>query len=260
MNNVQSIAICGICCAVTWGIGTSAGNAQSAEVKEKPPMYSYVASWAIPRARWAEYEKSNAVDQKLFDKAIGGGSLVGYGDDENLIHQAEGMTHDGWWSGMSMASVLNMLDELYKSGSAASPVLSSATKHADAIYVARYYNWHPGTYKGAYTHTAVYKFKADAPNNALELVSKNFIVPLMEKLLASGSIVEYEIDQESIHTQAPSLFFLDYITANAEGQDKVSAALNEALEANPLAGPAFGSMVDFSEHRDYLSRTNAIYK
>ena len=28
MNNVQSIAICGICCAVTWGIGTSPGNAQ----------------------------------------------------------------------------------------------------------------------------------------------------------------------------------------------------------------------------------------
>ena len=42
--------------------------------------------------------------------------------------------------------------------------------------------------------------------------------------------------------------------------DKVNAALRERMKSNPLGGPAFSSMVDFSAHRDYLARTNATYK
>jgi len=86
------------------------------------------------------------------------------------------------------------------------------------------------------------------------------IVPLMEKMLADGSIHEYEIDTEAIHTEAPGTFWIFYLAANAEGLDKVNDALRETLKANPLSGPAFGSMVDFSEHRDFLARTSATYK
>jgi hypothetical protein len=32
------------------------------------------------------------------------------------------------------------------------------------------------------------------------------------------------------------------------------------MKANPLGGPAFGSMTDSSGHRDELLRTNATYK
>src|SRR5947199_710199 len=111
------------------------------EPKEKPPMYSYVAFWNIPRAQWDELEKSNAADQKMLDKALADGSIVGYGFDLNVVHTADGMSHDDWWSAMSMAGVLNLLDKFYKSGTPTSPVLSSATKHSDAILVSHYYNW-----------------------------------------------------------------------------------------------------------------------
>jgi hypothetical protein len=40
----------------------------------------------------------------------------------------------------------------------------------------------------------------------------------------------------------------------------VSAALREALAANPLAGDAFGGMVDFSVHRDEIGRETAMFK
>jgi hypothetical protein len=79
-------------------------------------------------------------------------------------------------------------------------------------------------------------------------------------LLADGTIHEWEVDTEAIHTTNPNTFWLFYITANAEGLDKVNAALTDTLKANPLDGPAFGSMVDFSTHRDELARTNATYK
>jgi hypothetical protein len=235
-------------------------RAQMSEVKEKPPMYSYVGFWNIPRAHWAEMAKEQAADREVLDKATASGTIVGYGHDTNMVHQPDGETHDEWWSAMSMAGLLNVLEQFYKSGSTASPVLASATKHWDSLFVSRYYNWHSGSWKGLYTHGSSYRLKPDAPNDAVEMLSKNLIVPLMEKLLADGAIHEYEVDTEAIHTEAPGTFWVFYLAANAEGLDKANAALRERMKANPLGGPAFGSMVDFTAHRDFLARTNATYK
>jgi hypothetical protein len=230
------------------------------EPKEKPPMYSYIGNWSIPRAQWAEMEKASAPNQKILEKAMADGTIVGYGNDINLVHTPEGDTHDNWWSAMSMAGILNVLDKFYKNGSSTSPVLASATKHSDNIFVSRYYNWHSGPYKGAYGRAAQYKLKADAPNNALETLSKNLFVPLMEKLLADGAILEYEVDTEVIHTDSPGNFWVIFIASNAEGLDKFDAALREASKKNPMNGPAFGSMVDFKEHRDSLDSSTGTYK
>ncbi len=250
----------GLCVLAMSAVWAAPALAQMSDVKEKPPMYSYVGFWNIPRAQWAEMEKADMADQKILDKAIANGNIVGYGHDMNLVHQPDGSTHDEWWSSMSMAGLMNVLDQFYKSGSATSPVLASATKHWDSIFVSRYYNWHSGSWKDLYTHGASYKLKADAPDDAVEKLSKNMIVPLMEKMLADGTIHEYEVDTEAIHTEAPGTFWVFYLAANAEGLDKVNMALRETLKANPLNGPAFGSMVDYTEHRDYLARTNATYK
>ncbi len=235
-------------------------GAQSAEVKEKPPMYTYVADWTIPRAQWGEMQKNNAANLPMMQKAFAAGTIVAYGDDVDLLHRTDGDTHDTWWSSMSLAGLLNVLEQSYSSGGATAPVLASATKHHDVIYVSRYYNWHSGSWKDLYTYDAFYKLKPDAPNDAVETISKTIMVPLMEKMLADGTIHEYEIDTEALHTEAPGGFMLIYIAANAEALDKVNAALRESVKSNPLLAPAFGSMVDFSAHRDDLARTNATYK
>jgi hypothetical protein len=230
------------------------------EAKEKPPMYSYVGNWAIPRAQWGEMEKANVADQPTYDKAFKAGTIVGYGNDVTIVHQGDGQTHDEWWSAMSMAGLLNVLEQFYSSGSTTSGALASATKHWDGIYVSRYYNWHAGSWKNAYTRVATYKLKPDAPNDAVETLSKTLFVPFFEKLLADGTIVEYEVDVEAVHTDNPAEFSVIYIVANAEGLDKVNTALQALLKANPLGGPALNSMIDFSAHRDELVRTNATYK
>jgi hypothetical protein len=230
------------------------------EPKEKPPMYSYVSNWTIPRAQWAEMEKADAANEKILDKAMADGTIVGHGNDINLVHTADGETHDGWWSAMSMAGILNVLDKFYKSGSPTSPVLSSATKHSDAILVSRYYNWRSGSFKGAYTRVGQYKLKPDAPDNAVETLSKNLFVPLLEKLLAEGAILEYEVDTEAIHTEDPASFWVVFIAPNAEGLDKFNAAVGDLHKTNPLGGPAIGSMVDFKPHRDQLASSTGTYK
>jgi hypothetical protein len=241
-------------------VSAAPARAQMSDAKEKPPMYSYVAFWNIPRSQWADMEKSEAVDQKILDKAVGSGTIVGFGFDMNLVHQPDGASHDDWWSGTSMAAVLSVLDQFYKSGTPTSPVLASATKHWDGIFVSRNYNWHPGTTKDGYTHGSSYKLKPDAPSDALQTLSKNLFVPLLEKMLADGAIQEYEVDTEAIHTEDPNIFWIFYLAANADGLDKVNAAIREAFKSDPLRGPAFDSMVDFTPHRDFLARTTATYK
>jgi hypothetical protein len=249
-------AVCTLAVMIAWAAPARAQD----EPKEKPPMYSYVSFWNIPRAQWAEMEKADAADQKVLDKAMADGTIIGYGNDMNLVHQPDGGTHDDWWSAMSMAGLLNVLDKFYKSSTVTSPVLASATKHSDSIMVSRYYNWHSGSFKGAYTRAAQYKLKPDAPNNAVETLSKSLFVPLLEKLLADGAILEYEVDTEAIHTEDPVTFWVIFVATNADGLDKFSAALREANKKNPLYGPAIGSMVDFTPHRDYLSSSTGTYK
>jgi hypothetical protein len=235
-------------------------NAQSSEAKEKPPMYCYISNWDIPRAQWADMAKADEADRPILDKAMAGGTIVGYGNDVNLVHRTDGETNDGWWCATSMAGVLNVLEQFYQGGNATTSVLSSATKHWDDLLVSRYYNWHSGSVKNGYTHVGFYKLKPDAPDDGLETLSKTLIAPLLEKQLAAGTIAEYEIDTMAIHTGAPGSFLIVYLATSAEGLDKVQAAVEGALKLNPLAGPAFGSMTVDSAHRDELVRTNATYK
>lgn len=260
MNKKWWGILASLCAMALCTVGTEPARAQTSEVKEKPPMYSYVGFWNLPRTQWADMEKQTAANQKNMDKAVADGTLVGYGSDINLVHQPDGFTHDSWWSSMSMAGLLSVLDQAYKSGSATSPVFASATKHADGIFVSRYYNWHAGSWKDLYTRVAYYKLKPDAPNDAVETLSKNVFVPMLEKLLADGAIHEYEIDTEAIHTESPGAFWVDVIAANGDGLDKFNAAVRDLMKSSPLAGPAIGSMVDFTAHRDNLSHTNATYK
>ena len=259
MKNVYGRSLAAVCLL---GLIASVAAPAAAQMADsgKAPMYCYVGLWAIPRAQWPDMEKANAADVDTLQKAMAAGSLIGYGSDTNLVHQPNGSTHDSWWCATSMAGILGVLDTFYTNGTATSPVMASATKHWDDILVSRYYNWHPGTMKNGYSHGSVYKLKADAPDDAIDTLAKSAIVPMMEKLLSSGVIAEYEIDQEAIHTEAPGMFYIFYLAPTADGIDKAQKALQDALKANSLIGPAFDSMVDFTAHRDFLDRTTATYK
>src|SRR5450755_4605402 len=139
MNKKLSGIFAAVCALALLAAFAAPALAQD-EPKEKPPMYSYVGFWSIPRAQWGEMAKADESDKAILDKALADGTLIGYGNDMNLVHSAEGPTHDDWWSSMSMAGLMNVLDRFYKAGNTASPVLESATKHWDNIYVSRHYN------------------------------------------------------------------------------------------------------------------------
>lgn len=250
--------LAGLCGFTALALASLASNAQ--EVKEKPPLYGYVADWQVPRASWGEFEKTYAADKAILDKALADGTIVGYGNDEAVVHTVDGPTHDNWWSAKSMAGLIKVLEQLGASGASTASPLSAATKHWDSIVVSTYYNWHPGAYKGGYTRVADYKIKADAPPDTFDDLNKHLIVPLLEKLLADGTIVEYEIDQLAVHTEAPGTFSVVYICPTAEGLDKVNAALQAAMNSDPMGGYAFNAVIDISAHRDELIRGDGVFK
>ncbi len=65
-----------------------------------------------------------------------------------------------------------------------------------------------------------YHLKADAPDDAVAALGRNLFVPFIEKLLADGTIVEYEVDVEAVHTDNPNAFLFYYFCSNAECLDK----------------------------------------
>jgi hypothetical protein len=114
----------------------------------------------------------------------------------------------------------------------------------------------------AYGYAGTYKLKSDAPDadDAVRTLS-SFYVPVFEKMLADGTIVEYEIGREMIHTtDSRAQLHFSFVMPSAEGLDKFRAALGAALDENSLIGPAFGSMmVNFTPQADFV-RVNATYK
>jgi len=234
------------------GMTARLAGAQTEEVKEKPELYTYVSYCAFPRAHWGEVDKDNATgNQKILAPALADGTLVGYGDDENQVHSAEGFTHDNWWQANSIAGLMKVLEAFHKGGGLSSPPLAGSTKHWHQVFVSHFYNRKVGSWKGAYGYASTYKLKPDAPDDAVQRLS--LLVPLFEKLLADGAIVEYEIDRESVRStdSRPQLVFQ---TPSAEYLDKLNSAVDAAIDENPLIGLALASMTV------NWVRVNATYK
>jgi hypothetical protein len=237
---------------LTVGTTTRAPAAESAKFEDKPPLYTYISHWDVPRAQWPALNKT----LPAINRVLAGAGLTAFGTDETLLHQVDGDTHTVWWSGLTMGTVLDALEQLRR---IQTPVLDTALRHWDGIYVSRFYRWRPGSSHG-YIQKTAYRVKAGAPDDALEVVCESIFLPLLEKLYSEGVIVQYQVDVQAEHTQAPGVFWISVTTATSQGLDQLNAAITEIFVTNPLVSPTFSLDVDFAQHRDFLSTTDATYR
>src|ERR1700748_3803033 len=112
---------------------------------------------------------------------------------------------------MSIGGLLKVLDKVRALPEPNTPLALNPIKHWDYIFVSHYYNWKPGAYTGAYVNVAIYQLKPTADDDAVDTLSKTVVVPALEKLLADGTVLEYEVDTEAIHTDAPGMFVIVYV-------------------------------------------------
>jgi hypothetical protein len=259
MNRNLGTIFAGLCGLASLALSAIPAVAQMQEVKEKPAMFTYVANWQVARDNWSDMDKLNGPVNDALKKLMDDGTIIGHGSDINLVHTEKDSTHDVWWSSMSMAGIVKALDAARGNSDEHSAALSNA-KHWDNVWVSHYYNWKSGPYKNAYTHVGIYKLKADAPDDAVDSLSQHLLAPVLEKLFADGTVIEYEIDTAAIHTDAPGTFVIVYLTPTPEGIDTVQAAVRDAAKAHALGFQAFESYTDDSGHRDGLDKSEGAYK
>jgi hypothetical protein len=249
--------LCALALAAIWA---SPARAQGGEEKEKPPVYIYVAQWDVPRADWATFEKPDPNFNALMAKLLADGTITDFGSFKSVAHQVDTPNHGGWWSATSIGNLMKALEAI--AGLKGVPEvqrIQAASKHQDYIFVSRQYGAKHGSFENGYLRVGTYKSKPHESEET-DKMTKAYIVPMLDKLLADGSIYAYSIDREAIHSAPPSYFWIAIIANGPEGLDKFYTALEANGKANPTGGPAFGSTVESAEHRDWLSLASGTYK
>jgi hypothetical protein len=230
-------------------------SAQSSS-SEKPPLYTYVSEWTIPRALWADYVKGQSADTDILKKAIADGTIVAYGDYTVITHQEGLPTHGTWFSANSIAGVLKVLEVVRTAPAAVAPPLAAA-KHWDYLLESHNYNDHSGTFTNAYLRVGHWLPK-EGVGDPSGKVLKASMVPLLEKLLADGALHGYQIDMENIHSSDPGTIFLAIIANGPEGLDKFNAALDDAEKNDPAVYAGMSSTLNETGHRDFLARVTSM--
>ena len=237
--------------------GTITARAETAEAREKPRLYSYVAIWTIPRSDWAAMGESSPAARDLAAKSLASGKLLGIGEAFSLMHHHGGPTHINWWSSASEAGLLTYLDE--ESALPGNPVLTKSTNHADYILVSTYYNRKSATVQNGYEMVSYLKLKDDAPEKSYSTIAKSVFAPILEKLFSEGVLVEYQICAEDFQSGPARGFWIESISPTADGIDKLGAAWRDAMEKSPTVEFSTGYL-DWNAGRDYLYHVDATLK
>jgi hypothetical protein len=227
-------------------------QAQTAD-QGKPPVYTYLSEWSVPRAQWADMVKVDEQDRPLMDKLVADGTLTGYGAFTNLLHQEGEPTHGTWFTATSEGNLLKALEAVYAQPGTTTAPVQGASKHWDYMLVGRVYNQRSGKSEGGYLAGDQWDVKPGEMRAYNDLV-KSALVPVFEKLLADGVVTSYGMETEDFHNQKLGRVTFYFTTPDTSAFDKASKALDGAFDSSPALGSALQSMVDREGHHDFLAR------
>lgn len=240
--------------AVAMG-GALVSMSAHAEEAKKAPLFTYAAQFAYPRAEWPNVKaqpKELALDRKLTNN----GTIIGFGQEESLVHSENGYTHNWWWAAHSASALIDLMRDQTVP---ADPEMIKATKHGDALLVSEHYGYRAASIKNGVDFVSIIVLKSGAPKDAQDALIRQFYEPVMEKLLADGVVVEYDASNEYVSTSSDMPLYLNYIAKSTDSIDKVEAALNAAWDASPNH-QTWASYIDWSKERDIISSENAELK
>jgi hypothetical protein len=219
----------------------------------KPPIYFYVATWDVPRAQWPEMAKLDELDKPILDKLVADGTLNGYGAYTNLIHQEGEPTHGTWFSATSEGRLLKALEVIYAHPGSTTAAVQGASKHFDQILTGDIYNSKPGSATDGYLTWSTWQVKPGQMRGYTEL-TKKLVVPVLEKLLADGTITSYGELTEDYHTGKLGAVSDYFMVPDAASLDKANKALEDLFDNTAGIGSAFESLTERDGHRDFLTR------
>jgi hypothetical protein len=216
--------------------------------------YTFVSYWAVPRAQWTDFEKSQEQTNSVLERLVADGTLVAWGSNAVLVHTEDGYTHAGWFTSTSQAGITKTLEALRSSSR--TQALASTTKHADFMLHSIAHGGKTARATSGIIRVAFWQAKSGRDDD-VEKFFKKYIQPDLDAGVADGSILMYNFDSQAIHTDAPGGYNLAVVYANGDGLDKSSAMLAAHAKENPAAGEGFGAMLETKAHRDSLGRVLA---
>jgi hypothetical protein len=224
---------------------------QSSSTKQ-PTVYTYVSFFGVPRANWAEYEKSTEKSKKEMEEQEANGNLISWGEGALVVHEGQNApTHVSWMSSTSVSGLL----KAEAAQMASAPVASNInyTVHFDEITMSSNYGGKADSAGAKYLLAQDWKAKPGQEREFTELFDKYRKVDL-DAAVADGSLSGYSLEEDLIHNSTPGTYTMVMTFPSAEAVDKFYASIEAQRAKNPLFGEAFGSAIEMSEHRDHLLR------
>jgi hypothetical protein len=250
MKKAKSIAI--VVCVLAALLGSVAQAQQ-----QEPTYYTFVAEWAIERSQWGEFvnffERSS---RPVLERMMADGTIVGWGAFESVVHVPGETTHGIWWVSRTIAGIERTRAELVRQDPA--PAMLSAKLHRDYFLSSQLHQAKAGNVAGGYLSVASFFIQPGKGGQWRQLWDK-YDKPVLEELLANGTLLFYGIDTEDVHTTDPGLRFVVTVSPSAEAEDKVAAAF---AAANSKRSPAeqqairaaFADVLQPGTHRDFFAR------
>ncbi|HEV8525544.1 MAG TPA: hypothetical protein VGQ71_13690 [Terriglobales bacterium] len=224
------------------------------------PVFTYVAEWEVPRARWAEFtdnfEKNTRPQLERFTRD---GIVVSWGGYSTYVHQKGENTHGVWWASPSLAGIERVRAQLIQA--APSPAMAEATMHRDYLLRSvRRRSRAAGPQSGVLSVSS-FTVQPGKEEAWMQLGEKNYL-PVIDELVANGTISEFSIDVEQVHNNPPGLHFIAYVAPNMEAVDKVVAALRAAEQKWPpeQRRTVMQGMMETTvpgAHRDYMATVSS---
>lgn len=248
-----AMVVASFSCLILLGAPGARAQGQSAS---QAKLYMYVAEWGVPRAQWNEMAKFQMDDRAEMDKLVDDGTITGYGEGAFEVHSAGGMTHFNWFQASSIGGILRALSAV-SSSAAGSPVLAAA-KHADFFLQSTMYGGKSGTHTDGYVWVGHFQLQPGKAGDWIEMFGK-FVRPILDRMVADGTIVSYELDTPLIHTPGSS-DTLDYsfVTAGPDGIDKFFAEVAKGEAANSFIPTAISSVEVPAGHYDLIGKVTVM--
>jgi hypothetical protein len=220
-------------------------------------VYTYVATWRIPRAKAAAFQSFfEKTDKPVMDRLVADGTIREWGRTTTLLHSADGMTDAVWWSAGTFTGVQKVLAELSKIDTTGMNDLTE--KHQDQLLESMIFRTGNSKATSGFLEESVYYVK---PGKGEEWFSlwKKWMQPVYEKMLADGTIMGYGVDRESYHTTTPAYRSTWVMSDSPEGVDKATATFEAEIakrskEEQKTVGLQFQEVLEPGTHRDNLDR------
>jgi hypothetical protein len=231
--------------SAVWGPAKAKAQANG----EEQAVYTYVAFWGVPRPQWPQIEKFYKDAVPTLNKLVADGTLVGWGNARNWVHDDSGMTHASWITAASFAKIQQGLAAVRDA--LPQPAVFASSKHTDLVLRATIYGAKPAASGSGMLWVANYHVRPDQMDEFSRLFESQ-VQPLFDEQVAAGTILGYWLNFEAVHTESPGAATIAYLLPDAAAIDKFQAALAAYQIKNPDAGPALEATMDYGVHRDVV--------